>query len=230
MTPEHQEYRRRKAEKEAQYKGKFRERWFGWWRNPPDRFAFMIAIFTAGLFAATGGLWLATYELVEDTKSSGRAWIADRHISIPEDAKDGELIKIRVLYENSGKTPAQDVEFYGVGKTIAAPNGQFVPFESYRAPKFGKNTACEDGNVTFAGTVFPVSNVAGTTVDFTTGDSSITSRVRTGNIVFALQGCFRYKTVNGWHKTLFCSVLHPELGKPMQTWQFIGCADGHDAD
>jgi len=63
MTPELREYRRRWGESEAKSK---RERWFGWWRNPPDRFAALVAIFTALPFAATLALYFATRDLVID--------------------------------------------------------------------------------------------------------------------------------------------------------------------
>jgi hypothetical protein len=67
MTPK-EEYLARKAAQEAKYKRKFFERRFSWWRNPPDRFAFLVAFFTAALFAATMALYLATRDLVHDAK------------------------------------------------------------------------------------------------------------------------------------------------------------------
>jgi hypothetical protein len=45
-----EEYQRQNEQRNEQKKAKsFRERWFGWWKNPSDRFAFFIAIFTAVL-------------------------------------------------------------------------------------------------------------------------------------------------------------------------------------
>lgn len=59
-----EEYSARKAAREVKYKPAILERLFGWWRNPSDRFAGLIALFTALLFLATVRLWLATDDLV----------------------------------------------------------------------------------------------------------------------------------------------------------------------
>jgi hypothetical protein len=106
MTPESQEYRRRQAEKDAKYRGKFLERWFAWWRNPPDRFAALIAIFTAGLFAATYGLWDATKDLVRDAQMSGRAWLGPNDATIQSPMTLSQPIRAIIGFVNTGKEPA----------------------------------------------------------------------------------------------------------------------------
>jgi hypothetical protein len=106
MTPEHKEYRRRKAELDTRYKSPFAERWFGWWRNGPDRFAFLIALFTFALFAATAGLWLATNSLVEDARDSGRAWIGPADARLAEGIQKDKAVKIAIQYTNTGRQPA----------------------------------------------------------------------------------------------------------------------------
>jgi hypothetical protein len=45
-----EEYKRQNEERDTKKKTKsFRERWFGWWKTPSDRFAFFIALFTLAL-------------------------------------------------------------------------------------------------------------------------------------------------------------------------------------
>src|SRR5689334_19090871 len=106
MTPEHQEYRRRKAEQEAKYKNKRVERWFSWWRNPSDRFAALVAMFTALLFAATVGLYLATKDLVLDARMSGRAWLGPVNASIESPMLASQNLRMIVSFGNTGKEPA----------------------------------------------------------------------------------------------------------------------------
>jgi hypothetical protein len=101
------------------HKPKFFERWFGWWRNPSDRFAALIALFTAGLFAATLGLWLATNDLVLDAKEASerqlRAYVgisAATPIHV-------EATRISITMDNFGQTPANSVKFFS--------NWEFLP-------------------------------------------------------------------------------------------------------
>lgn len=112
MMPKQEQYWRRKAEEEARYKNKHLEHFFGWWRTPSDRFAGLIMLFTFLLFVATALLWVATQDLVEDAKSSGRAWLGPigGNIEAPQIDKP---IKATVVYNNTGRQPARASLFLG---------------------------------------------------------------------------------------------------------------------
>lgn len=106
MSPKQEQYWRRKAEEQARYKNKYLERFFGWWRTPSDRFAGLIMAFTFLLFVATLLLWDATQDLVEDAKSSGRAWLGPVGATI-ETPQIDRPVKATVVYTNTGRQPAR---------------------------------------------------------------------------------------------------------------------------
>jgi hypothetical protein len=139
MTPEHEQYRRRKAEQEAKYESQFLERRFGWWRNPPDRFAALVAIFTGLLFAATAGLWIATKDLVQDARETSarqlRAYVGISTTAPIQMSRE----KITITVDNFGQTPAKNLkifsswEFIPYGKDLP-PDFKFPDKPSCRSP------------------------------------------------------------------------------------------------
>lgn len=209
MTPEHEQYRRRKAEQEAKYKSKFLERWFGWWRNPPDRFAFLIAIFTAGLFAATAGLWIATTDLVDDAQSSGRAWMVPHLIHLEAPLKVGEAANLLLYYGNSGKEPAIRVGQHNesaslpidfiVGEKATVTNRFRGAIENMNMPD-----SCEIASRDrFAGVVYPGS-IDGNSNALTVDPKWITEGIVAGQGFIVVKGCIIYETIKATHKSKYC--------------------------
>jgi hypothetical protein len=109
-----EEYRRRKTAQEARYRNKYVERWLAWWRNSPDRFAFLLVSVTAGVFAATVALWWATRHLVYDAEITAkrqlRAYVAAKP-SVKGVTNFGSVLtaELEVGIQNSGQTPAIDL-------------------------------------------------------------------------------------------------------------------------
>jgi hypothetical protein len=212
MTPKQEEYRRRKAEQEAKYKHKFLERWFGWWRNPPDRFAAMIAIFTAGLFVATYGLWDATKDLVEDARDSGRAWLSPKNGILTDQFAEGHPIKLRIDYVNTGRSPALDVRtVYRIG---AIETSHFTD-DSIRTIVENDNICRDVGIAEGAETIFPDS--AGNSMHFELpADWGGTKTIAAKTHTLVVEVCFAYKTVERVRRTAFCYFWRPDSGQPQQ--------------
>jgi hypothetical protein len=129
------EYQRRKSEQEEfRRRRNFTERWFSWWRNPPDRFAFLLVAFTAGLFAATVALWYATRDLVRGAEETAerqlRAYIVvtQGSVTVP---KSNDAINIYIQIKNTGQTPAYEFSTWLDGGVF--PN-EVVPFPKESTP------------------------------------------------------------------------------------------------
>jgi hypothetical protein len=147
--PEHERYGSRGAEEEAKYGNKFLEGWFGWWRNPPDRFAALIAIFTAGLFGATYGLWDATKELVKDARETSerqlRAYVGlqSMEATVYPFEKGGFVVLAHAEARNFGQTPAYRMTVQA-NATVDVPTA--IPFDEAQgtAKSAGAMTAFKD--------------------------------------------------------------------------------------
>lgn len=92
---------------------------FGWWKNPTDRFSFLLVLVTFLLFIATVGLYCATRDLVHDAKETSerqlRAYvgiITDTGLRVNPD-------NTAFFLDNYGLTPATDVKIFS--------NWEFLP-------------------------------------------------------------------------------------------------------
>jgi hypothetical protein len=209
MTPNHEQYWRRKAEQEAKYKSKFLENWFGWWRNPPDRFAFLIALFTAGLFAATAGLWVATRDLVDDARASGRAWIVPHILHLEAPLKAGETAKLLLYFGNSGREPAINVGQHHESaslpvEVIIGPDEDGSGRLRDAIQKMDLPDSCELASKNrLLGVVYPGA-IDGNTNSINIDRKWITDKVATGFGFVVIKGCIIYETIRETHKSRYC--------------------------
>lgn len=230
-----EQFQRRKAENEGRYRSRFRERWFGWWRNPPDRFAFLIALFTAGLFAATAGLWWATKDLVDDARSSGRAWLGPVDATMPLGVPQvGQPLKVVIGYTNTGKEPA----LYN-GQLVAHVFSLSEWTSGFAASTIiATQTVCMNAPDIFrpmAKVAFPTTGFSTFQMTYDAGSSAITGenkilateKLIAGDEIVALMGCFVYRTVNTIKHTSFCYFYQQNASDH----QHLGfCTVGQDAD
>jgi hypothetical protein len=233
MTPKQEQYRRRKIEQEAKYKGQFRERWFGWWRNPPDRFAFLIAIFTGGLFAATGGLWWATKDLVEDARASGRAWIIPHLLRLEKPLKAGEDASLVLFFGNSGREPAIRAGHYHEGASLPVD----VLFGDVKTSTDRFQKAVEKMDIPdtcelaaenkFNGVIYPGS-IDGSTNSITIDKKWITDQVANGSGFLVVKGCFVYETIKSMHKSRYCFFYNGKIAdmRPAEHRNFLQSCPG----
>ncbi len=166
----------------------------------------------------------------EAIQIESRAWIAPRYVTLNSPIIPGQKIGIRIIYENSGKTPAFNLEYHSTGKTIVDNSGNIVSPDGYRNIRLGENLSCFEETKVFGGIVYPSSTKFGSTTDFFMDDINLTSKVINRLTIIAIQSCYRYQTLGVWHKSMFCDYLDPIADKPPDQWVFHGCADGYGAD
>jgi hypothetical protein len=126
-----EEYKRQNEERDKKNDAQsFRERWFGWWKTPSDRFAALIALFTAVL-AFVAWRQLAAMRSADDKigdqvravgrqlslmEADQRPWVFARGVS-PWSALlvSDEKVQTTLQFElyNSGKSPARFVTIQG---------------------------------------------------------------------------------------------------------------------
>lgn len=176
------------------------------------------------------------YGPLKDTATAAiianRAWISPRLVELAGPIQVGQPIKIQVVFDDAGKTPALEVEFHGQGKYLKSNDGRPLAPEAYRNIKFGLNIACDAAVSAYIGAIYPASNFAGNYSAFDIGenDPTIVPAVIGRTMVIGVQGCYKYKTMGSWHSSKFCSYLEPDPAKPPAQWVFKNCGDGSDAD
>jgi hypothetical protein len=171
-------------------------------------------------------------EAADAATIANRAWISPRYIAIESVDRNANSLNVRVLYDNAGKTPARDVSFHAIGRNLQQTDGSPVPLEVYRNAKLGENQSCAAELSSYAGVVYPASNQVGNISYFTIGkdDPNLIEKMMNVRMVVIIQGCFKYRTLDVWHKSTFCSYLEPDTSAPIEKWQFKNCGDGADAD
>jgi hypothetical protein len=227
-----EEYDARKAANEAKYKNKFLERWFSWWRNPPDRFAGLVAFFTALLFAATVLLYLATRDLVLDAQSSGRAWVGPIDANITPLSLNKPL-RAAVIYGNTGRQPA--ITNSGLGVKIYSSeewtNGKAVEdIMKFKDSCMSVKAVARGGHM-----VYPTTGFTSFTIgydanlnDIKEGEKIVaTDKLISGDDIVAFRGCFAYLSIEIVRHTAFCFYFRGNFTDPSH---LNFCAVGQEAD
>jgi len=160
---------------------------------------------------------------------SNRAWVAPRVIFI-DTIDPPDNIKVKVFYENTGKTPALDVSFHSEGKFLSQLDGSVVPEDRYRNVRMGENESCEIPAISFAGVAYPSSPQVQSGSFFTLSLINLVQLTKDVKVILIIRGCFKYRSEANWHKSTFCSYLEPNQSLPIEKWAFKDCADGADAD
>jgi len=205
-----EEYRARKSAEEAKYKNKFLERNLGWWRNPPDRFAALVAIFTAGLFFVTLRLWLATTDLVNgadiNAKQQLRAYVFFDATRV--EISDTELT---MYVDNFGQTPATDVAIFSSWEFVKY--GEDLPdnFQFLVKPPCG-NSPPNQKMLPGPLTIFPKDTYPSHYFNCPAEIFDV-SRARNKQLNAFMYGFIRYMDIfNEPHRTNFCFLYVPTTG------------------
>jgi hypothetical protein len=90
---------------------------FSFWKNPTDRFAFLLVIVTFLLFIATAALYCATSNLVTESERTAaqqlRAYLVPSPPSLTKNARNSRTgltnFTVSFAFDNTGQTPAYDV-------------------------------------------------------------------------------------------------------------------------
>lgn len=235
-----EEYRARKAAQETKYKHPILERFFWWWRNPPDRFAFLVALFTAGLFFATLKLWQATISLVEDaeraSEANTRAYVVITGIKWdgpPEIAKNQ---RIKILFRNVGKEAASDFNLSVLVSPpfFFEPDGKgmpYIPPDKVQWPYIECHGDLPGQRVIGHRPVYPdvpneaiwyAFNPGGNTL----GDVYVPQELLDGKATIWVAGCAVYRSLNKTRHSPFCFYYQPARGQDVIHGTFEWCPTG----
>jgi hypothetical protein len=134
----------------------------------------------------------------------------------------GQPADYAVLYRDTGKSPAIDVNHAEVSNHIPMPNlgaGEY--------PKIPPNKTC-------AG-LFPEKGsdiLYPTTGDYKfyrqLGGDAINADLRDQRILEYIQGCFTYETRGKPHHSPWCFFLQPIDGQSINAWPFKNCPYGRE--
>lgn len=240
MALQHEDYRRGKEERESRYKNPFLERWFRWWRNPSDRFASLIAAFTAGLFVATAGLWLATDDLVLDARKSAeannRAYVAVTGVKWDGVPEVGKNQRIKILFRNVGKEAASDFRLSVIVSRpfFFEPDSAGMPYirpEKVQWPYIECRGELPGQQIVGQRPVYPdVANEAiwyafnpgGNTPD----DIFVPQQLLDGRASIWVAGCGVYRSQGKTRHSPFCFYYQPARGKGVMDGTFEWCPTG----
>ena len=85
----------------------------------------------------------ASFDQAMATIVSNIAWISARVVSLGDKIQPNQPITIRIVFENSGRTPALSTELPVRGRTIRSNNEIPIRPQVYVNVNFGDNMACE---------------------------------------------------------------------------------------
>jgi hypothetical protein len=211
-----EKYWARKTEQQAKYKNKILERLFGWWRNPPDRFVALVALFTALLFFATIALWLSTKDLVLDaqhnTEASNRAWLTT--LGVPQlvrPVEEGQSIRFVILFANPGHEPATDINIRILNSTVPAFDTEAIGNDKYEVPE---EKVCEGVDPAIGRNMLSPTGASKAAWNFDSkighppfvADDSLVKKTR----FYVVNGCAAYHTFEKPRWSWFCYILEPQ--------------------
>jgi hypothetical protein len=180
-----------------------------------------IATTVATFFLVVVGIWgvLTTKNALKLTE---RAWISPVNAALQLPIEKGKPVRFNVIFINSGREPAVDVNYYYVNSTTDS----FSDDIDIKTIELGVNTSC-DNLMPESGTNIPPSGSS----QFATGiwatmDSlrgkppyEVDDKVLNGDRFYVVKGCASYRTFKEIHHSGFCYIL---LGpKSSAKWQFI---------
>jgi hypothetical protein len=159
----------------------------------------------------------------ESVEISQRAWIAPMAANFSGQVVLGQPADYEVLYRNTGKTPAINVNHAEASNHIPMPN-----LDAGEYPNIPPNKTClglspESG----ADILYPA----------TEGDyrlyrqlrsDAINADLRNKKSLEYIQGCFAYETMCRRHHSPWCFFLQPINGQPINAWPFKNCPHGRE--
>jgi hypothetical protein len=201
-----------------------------WWKNPTDRFSFLLVVVTFLLFLATVGLFCATRDLVNDSKKttelSSRAWLVPTGSYFFEPPVS-EQSRVKISLENFGKIPALNArqidEAPETRKIVRLPSG--VPYIDSQNIDWPTRPLCssKERDSEPIGFVYPSEKAQylrhlsrGIAADLNLPDRSV---------IVIVRGCFLYNDSFGERSSPYCFYSVPAADKTIDvgSWAFAPC-------
>jgi hypothetical protein len=174
---------------------------------------------------ALGGLVVLFFTLSDNRKTmieDHRAWIAVRTLvfdDTPPPKNPGDLFQIAVPYENIGKEPALTVSRYQEPFWTT----DFALRSSINKLSLPPNNTCSQVNSELnIGTSWPGTSsgyISHGSASQITADADFLGMTS----LLGYHGCFIYETFQEAHRTGYCFLLIPVIGRPVAEWVWQIC-------
>ena len=135
---------------------------------------------------------------------------------------------IRIIYEDTGKDPAEDFNHAEIGGAMLIPD----VVHDWDAVKFPANETCKDlMPLTGGPIIYPaqILSEVGYGISPLKHAQATMEEIEAGRRVFWLNGCFAYRTLGRIHRSGFCFFLRARYNKPIADWTFKSCPSGFSA-
>lgn len=179
--------------------------------------------------AATNSASAATRQ-ANAAERDQRAWLSPELMELLAPIAVGSRIQLRIIYENSGKTPAFGFSHGEDGGALLVPDG-FSDWDHIEIPE---NTTCRGILPLDTGPVIYPSVHFGNDLEYDATPKKdiaiVVNQIIAGRRILWMNGCFKYITLGKPHYSQFCYFLLPERDKPSEKWRFKSCPTGDNAD
>jgi hypothetical protein len=148
--------------------------------------------------------------------AANRAWISPIGMGFDGVVEIGKEVEIYVLYGNTGKEPARDINVIAHDYFTKPPGST----EGWDNIIVQKNVMCTQ--------IYP-STPNTFRHSFRIEKDWINADVQNIVLAWYVQGCFIYRTFNQIKESAFCFFLYPRQGRPMNQWIWRVCSGGNHA-
>lgn len=160
--------------------------------------------------------------------ASQRAWVGPTNAFAEAEPKAGELWKLVVTYQNSGRDPAKAFTYTTSWITNTAEqnihaSSSALDFTSHYKDECMRRSASPGGQVVYPGSSFGTPYQ----IHFTVPKATVDEDVVKGDKILYLHGCFVYKTLDTTHHSYFCYSYKKDITK---ITALNICEIGQDAD
>lgn len=160
---------------------------------------------------------------------SERAWISPMPMKLAEQPILGQPLRVALVFNNTGKEPAIDVNFNNTYGVVPHPNNGDMTRMT-----FPENTACKGIEPVLGGGVAAPTIADRNTRLTDTSHSSqpvvVDEAIMNGQAWVYTQGCIVYRTFNKTHFTQYCNVFRFYPGLATQETSSILCISGNTAN
>jgi hypothetical protein len=180
-------------------------------------------------------------EKANDLNASGlRAWIAPTRFAFVNLADAEDPLKVRVFYQNVGRSPARELKSWVNVGYIAEPPplppaAQWAEIATWHTQTIlqPKEMCSHMATISKTSVAYP-SSTSGFSIDASrSATNNITipvDAVRNQKAIYVVLGCFSYETAGSTRYSSFCAFLTPEGGggKDLAQWGCSACPVGND--
>lgn len=145
----------------------------------------------------------------ETLVASGRAWVGPTDVTLDKVPKITEPLTIILLYQNTGRQPALDVNRFikvNIVESYSVKEGQ-------PDSRVVENTESCKTSLPSSGqqAAWPTTGFNNFTLTANLDRSPLQTGIQAGNKALAVYGCFAYRTFDRVHRTAYCYYFEPGM-------------------